>query len=69
MEDGRMRRKRHKLKEIIAKLQQDEVLTGQGHAIVEAVRSTGVTEVTYYRWRLERRSDKALKEIVKMVEF
>jgi hypothetical protein len=34
MEDGRMRRKRHKPKGIIAKLQQVEILMGQGHAIV-----------------------------------
>jgi transposase-like protein len=53
MEDGRMSRKRHKPEEIIAKLRQVEVLTGQGRAVAEAVRSIGVTEVTYYRWRLE----------------
>jgi len=48
-----MSRKRHKPEEIIAKLRQVEVLTGQGRAVAEAVRSIGVTEVTYYRWRLE----------------
>jgi transposase-like protein len=53
MEDGQMSRKRYKPEEIIAKLRQVEVLTGQGRAVTEAVRSIGVTEVTYYRWRLE----------------
>lgn len=48
-----MSRKRYKPEEIIAKLRQVEVLTGQGRAVTEAVRSIGVTEVTYYRWRLE----------------
>jgi len=48
-----MSRKRHKPEEIIAKLRQVEVLTGQGRAVAEAVRSIGVTEVTYDRWRLE----------------
>jgi transposase len=29
------------------------VLTTQGHSVAEAIRSIGVTEVTYYRWRQE----------------
>ena len=29
------------------------MLTGQGTSVAEAVRSIGVTEVTYYRWRQE----------------
>ncbi len=45
--------KRHKAEEIVAKLRQVEVLTAQGRPVVEAVRSIGVTEVTYYRWRSE----------------
>ncbi len=48
-----MARKRHKAEEIVAKLRQVEVLTAQGRPVAEAVRSIGVTEVTYYRWRLE----------------
>jgi putative transposase len=35
------------------KLRQVDVLTSQGQSVVEAVRSIGVTEVTYYRWRQE----------------
>ena len=48
-----MGRKRHKAEEIVAKLRQVEVLTAQGRPVAEAVRSIGVTEVTYYRWRSE----------------
>jgi len=28
-------------------------MTGQGTSMVDAIRSIGVTEVTYYRWRSE----------------
>ena len=45
--------KRHKPEEIVAKLRQVEVLTAQGRPVAEAIRSIGVTEVTYYRWRKE----------------
>jgi transposase-like protein len=48
-----MPRKRHKAEEIVAKLRQVEVLSGQGQSVPEAIRSIGVTEVTYYRWRSE----------------
>ena len=63
-----MARKRHKPEEIVAKLRQVEVLASQGRSVAEAVRSIGVTEVTYYRWRQEYgglKSDqvKRLKEL------
>ena len=45
--------KRHKPEEIVAKLRQVDVLTGQGQSVADAVRAIGVTEVTYYRWRQE----------------
>ena len=45
--------KKHKPEEIVAKLRQVDVLTSQGTAIADAIRTIGVTEVTYYRWRLE----------------
>jgi putative transposase len=48
-----MARKRHKPEEIVAKLRQVDVLTSQGMPIADAIRSIGVTEVTYYRWRSE----------------
>ena len=53
MEDCEMARKRHKAEEIVMKLRQVEVLTAQGRSVAEAIRSIGVTEVTYYRWRSE----------------
>ncbi len=48
-----MPRKRHKPEEIVSKLRQVDVLVSQGRSVAEAVRSIGVTEVTYYRWRQE----------------
>ena len=48
-----MAKKRHKPEEIVAKLRQVDVLTSQGTAMADAIRSIGVTEVTYYRWRSE----------------
>ena len=48
-----MPRKRHKPEEIVAKLRQVDVLTSQGRSVADAIRSIGVTEVTYYRWRQE----------------
>jgi putative transposase len=48
-----MGRKRHTAEEIVSKLRQVDVLTSQGHAVVDAIRTIGVTEVTYYRWRNE----------------
>lgn len=48
-----MARKRHTAEEIVAKLRQVDVLMAQGRPVADAVRSIGVTEVTYYRWRNE----------------
>lgn len=48
-----MARKRHTAEEIVTKLRQVDVLTAQGRPVAEAIRSIGVTEVTYYRWRNE----------------
>ena len=48
-----MPRKIYKPEEIIAKLRQVEVLTSQGKSAVDAIRSIGVTDATYYRWRQE----------------
>ena len=52
-EDGQMGTKRHKPEEIVAKLRQVDVLVSQGQRVAEAIRTIGVTEVTYYRWRQE----------------
>src|SRR4051795_13692738 len=48
-----MPRKRYTPEEIITKLRQLDVLVSQGQSVADAVRSIGVTEVTYYRWRQE----------------
>ena len=43
----------HKPEEVVAKLRQVDVLVSQGQTAAAAIRSIGVTEVTYYRWRKE----------------
>ncbi len=48
-----MPQKKHKPEEIVAKLRQVDVLLSQGRPVGEAVRSIGVTQFTYYRWRKE----------------
>ena len=48
-----MLKKRHNPEEIVAKLRQLDVLTSQGKSVADAIRTIGVTEVTYYRWRQE----------------
>ena len=40
-----------KPEEIVSKLQQVEVLMGQGMSRLDAIRQIGVVEQTYYRWR------------------
>lgn len=37
----------------VAKLRQVDVLLGQGKQLGEAVKSIGVTDTTYHRWRNE----------------
>jgi putative transposase len=54
LEGGRaMPRKQYKPEEIVAKLRQVDVMTSQGQSVAEAIRSIGISEVTYYRWRQE----------------
>ena len=48
-----MPRKSYKPEEIVAKLRQVDVLSSPGQSVAEAIRSIGVSEVTYYRWRQE----------------
>jgi transposase-like protein len=48
-----MPKKTYKPEEIVAKLRQADVLIGQGSKIPDVVRTIGVTQVTYYRWRRE----------------
>ena len=65
-----MAQKKHRPEEIVAKLRQVDVLVSQGRPVAEAVRSIGMTQFTYYRWRKEfggLRTDqvKRLKELEK----
>jgi len=46
-----MANKRPKPEEIVTKLRQVEVLTGQGMPRLDAIRQIGVSEQTYYRWK------------------
>ncbi len=45
--------KGHKPEDVVAKLRQVDVLVSQGQSVGDAIRTIGVTEVTYYRWRKE----------------
>jgi len=45
-----MPRKSYKPEDIVAKLRRVDVLTSQGQRVAEAIRSIGVSEVTYYGW-------------------
>ena len=48
-----MAKKRYRPEEIIGKLREADVLISQGKKVVEVIRTLGVTDVTYYRWRQE----------------
>ena len=48
-----MAQKKHKPEEIVSKLRQVDVLLSQGRPVAEAIRTIGVTALTYYRWRKE----------------
>jgi putative transposase len=44
--------KKHSVEQIIAKLREIEKLTAQGLSVPMAARKVGVTDQTFYRWRL-----------------
>ena len=48
-----MAKKRYRPEEIISKLREADIFIGQGHTVAQAIKSIGITEVTYYRWRQE----------------
>lgn len=48
-----MAKKRYRPEEIISKLREADILIGQGRTVAQAIKSIGVSEVTYYRWRQE----------------
>lgn len=45
--------KRLGAEQIVAKLRQIEILTGQGKSTALACKEAGVSEQSYYRWRKE----------------
>ena len=46
-----MAKQNYTAEEIIVKLREVEILAGRGQTIAVAVRNTGISEQTYYRWR------------------
>ena len=52
-EEDRYGEENYKPEEIVSKLRQADVLIAQGTTIPDVVRTIGVTQVTYYRWRRE----------------
>lgn len=48
-----MAKRNYKPEEIVSKLRQSDVLLAQGTKVPDVVRTLGVTQVTYYRWRRE----------------
>jgi len=52
-EEAAMSKKRYRPEEIISKLREADVLISQGKKVVEVIKSLGITDVTYYRWRQE----------------
>jgi transposase-like protein len=65
-----MAKKNYTAEQIISKLREAEIKISQGITAAEAIRSIGVSDQTYYRWRREyggMRTDQAkrMKEIEK----
>ena len=48
-----MPKRSYKPEEIMPKLRQVDILHSQGTTIAAAIRQIGVSEVTFYRWRME----------------
>lgn len=48
-----MPKRKYTPEEIVAKLRQVDVLLGHGKSVGESVKTIGVTETTYHRWRNE----------------
>ena len=48
-----MSKRSYKPEEIVAKLQQVDVLHRKGATIADAIRQVGVSEMTFNRWRKE----------------
>ncbi len=63
-----MASKRHTPEQIVAKLRQVDVLTSQGTSVADAVRSIGVTEVTYRDELLDGEIFYSLREAQILIE-
>ena len=48
-----MAKRNYRPEEIVSELRQADVLLAQGTKVPDVVRTLGVTQVTYYRWRRE----------------
>jgi transposase-like protein len=46
-----MPRKKYRPEEIITKLREADILISQGQSVASVIKSLGVSDVTYYRWR------------------
>jgi len=46
-----MPRKKYRPEEIITKLREADILISQGQTVASVIKSLGVSDVTYYRWR------------------
>ena len=47
-----MRAKRYSVEQIVAKLREAEKLQGQGLTIPQACKRLGISDQTFYRWRI-----------------
>lgn len=47
-----MRAKRHSVEQIVAKLRQAEKLQGEGLTIPQTCKRLGISDQTFYRWRI-----------------
>ena len=63
-----MSSKRHTPEQIVAKLRQGDVLTSQGSTVADAIRSMGVTEVTYRDELLDGEIFYSLREAEILIE-
>ena len=48
-----MAKRRHTAEQVIHKLREAEVALSKGEVLSKVVRTLGITEQTYYRWRKE----------------
>ena len=46
-----MPRKKYRPEEIITKLREADILISQGQTVASVIKSLGISDVTYYRWR------------------